>query len=163
MFGSVPFAVEQLGIIDLTDEGEVEPTGKGFVVMLATLAGAIAGIRKFVADLKGTVKVEQEGGNLQRLVQRIQLPLAPFLVIYGVLILANTVATLVSNRQIHPVSGTVVTAPLSDRTCERTVTFEMEARVFGVGHVIESFLETATREQYDKNAAFINEYLAAKR
>jgi len=61
------------------------------------------------------------------------------------------------------VNGSVVTAPLCDRTCERTVTFEIEARVFGIGHMIESFLETTTREQYDENATFINEYLAAKR
>jgi hypothetical protein len=62
--------------------------------------------------------------------------------------------------QVH---GTVVTAPLGDRTCERTVTFEIEARVFGIGHAIESFLETTTRKQYEDNATFINEYLAAKR
>lgn len=61
------------------------------------------------------------------------------------------------------VNGTVVTAPLSDRTCERTVTFEIEARMFGIGHVIESFLERTTREQYEDNATFIKEYLAAKR
>jgi|GEM_PF-1302734 len=58
------------------------------------------------------------------------------------------------------VSGTVEVEPLSARSCERSVTFEIEARVFGVGHLIESFLETTTREQYDRNALFINEYLA---
>jgi hypothetical protein len=61
-----------------------------------------------------------------------------------------------------PIKGTVVTAPLSERTCERLVTFEIEVRVLGVGPAIEKFLETRMREQYDVNANFINEYLAAK-
>ena len=60
------------------------------------------------------------------------------------------------------VKGRVETTPLTDRTCRRIVSFEIEVRMFGIGHVIESFLETTTREQYEDNAAFINQYLAAE-
>ena len=59
------------------------------------------------------------------------------------------------------VRGRVETAPLADRTCQRTVTLDIEVRMFGVGSVMEAFLAKSTREQYGKNAAFINEYLAA--
>jgi hypothetical protein len=34
------------------------------------------------------------------------------------------------------VRGTVVTRPLSKRTCERTVNLEIEARVFGIGGLV---------------------------
>jgi hypothetical protein len=61
------------------------------------------------------------------------------------------------------IRGRVATTALTDRTCQRTVTFEIEVRMFGVGAMIESFLEATTREQYDKNAAFIDEYLRAER
>ena len=59
------------------------------------------------------------------------------------------------------VKGSVETRPLTDRACRRIVTLDIQVRMFGVGGVIESLLEATTREQYDKNAAFINEYLAA--
>lgn len=58
------------------------------------------------------------------------------------------------------VRGRVETAPITDQTCRRTVTLDIEVRMFGIGTVMESFLEKSTREQYDKNAAFINDYLA---
>jgi hypothetical protein len=64
-------------------------------------------------------------------------------------------------RERIGVKGRVETTPLTDRTCRRIVTLEIDVRMFGIGGVIESLLEATTREQYDKNAAFINEYLAA--
>lgn len=61
------------------------------------------------------------------------------------------------------VRGRVETTPLTDRTCRRTVSIEIEVRLFGIGAVMESFLEKTIREQYDENAAFIDKYLAAER
>jgi hypothetical protein len=57
--------------------------------------------------------------------------------------------------------GTITARDLALGRCERTIAFEIEARVFGIGRAIEAALERTTREQYDDNAAFINEYLAA--
>jgi len=64
-------------------------------------------------------------------------------------------------RERIDVKGCVETTPLTDRTCRRIVALEIDVRMFGIGGLIESLLEATTREQYDKNAAFINEYLAA--
>jgi hypothetical protein len=58
------------------------------------------------------------------------------------------------------VRGRVETEPLTDRTCRRRVTLDIEVRMFGIGPVMESFLERSIREQYDENAAFIDDYLA---
>lgn len=60
------------------------------------------------------------------------------------------------------VGGTVVTRPLSEQTCERTVTFEIEARMFGIGRLVENLLESGTRDSYDKNLSFIKAYFAAR-
>ena len=64
-------------------------------------------------------------------------------------------------RERIGVKGQVETTSLTEGTCRRIVTLEVEVRMFGIGGLIESLLEATTREQYDKNAAFINEYLAA--
>ena len=40
------------------------------------------------------------------------------------------------------------------------MTLDIDVRMFAIGRVVESLLEATTREQYDKNAAFINDYLA---
>jgi len=58
------------------------------------------------------------------------------------------------------VTGTVVVESVSELQCERRVTLEIGADVLGLGRVIEGFLATSTREQYAKNAALVNEYLA---
>jgi hypothetical protein len=56
--------------------------------------------------------------------------------------------------------GTVVVEDVSTDQCERKVSLEISADVLGLGRVIESYLVSTTREQYAKNAALVNEYLA---
>jgi hypothetical protein len=43
------------------------------------------------------------------------------------------------------------------------VTLEIGADVLGLGRLIEAYLVATTREQYVKNAALVNEYLASRR
>ena len=59
--------------------------------------------------------------------------------------------------------GSVVVEAVSKRQCERRVTIEIGADVVGLGRLIEAYLITSTREQYAKNAAIVNEYLAGFR
>jgi hypothetical protein len=61
------------------------------------------------------------------------------------------------------VRGTVTVEAVSDHQCERCVTLEIGANIVGLGRLIEAYFVTATREQYAKNAALVNEYLASSR
>jgi hypothetical protein len=61
------------------------------------------------------------------------------------------------------VKGVVVVEAVSEHQCERNVTVEFKADVLGLGRLIEAYLVTSTREQYAKNAAIVNEYLAGFR
>jgi hypothetical protein len=56
--------------------------------------------------------------------------------------------------------GSVVVEGHSENQCERKVSLEISADVLGLSRVIESYLASSTREQYAKNAALVNEYLA---
>lgn len=59
--------------------------------------------------------------------------------------------------------GVVVVEAVSERQCERTVSLEISAQVLGLGRLIEGYIVASTREQYAKNAALVNEYLAGFR
>jgi hypothetical protein len=59
--------------------------------------------------------------------------------------------------------GSVVVEPVSAEQCERRVMLEIGANVLGLGRLIEAYLLAVTREQYAKNAALVNEYLAGFR
>ena len=59
--------------------------------------------------------------------------------------------------------GNVVVSAVSELQCERCVTVEFGADVLGLGRLIEGYLVASTREQYAKNAALVNEYLASQR
>lgn len=59
--------------------------------------------------------------------------------------------------------GVVRIEAMSENQCERVVDFDIDARVLGVGRLIESYLVAGTREQYAKNAALVNEYLSLRR
>jgi hypothetical protein len=52
---------------------------------------------------------------------------------------------------------------VSEQQCERLITLEIGAEVMGLGRLIEAYFIAATREQYAKNAALVNEYLASFR
>lgn len=59
--------------------------------------------------------------------------------------------------------GCLEVEPVSAHQCERRVTLEIGADVMGLGRLIEAYFLAATREQYVKNAALVNEYLATFR
>ena len=59
--------------------------------------------------------------------------------------------------------GVVVVEPVSEHQCERKVKVEFRADVIGIGRLVEAYLVASTREQYAKNAALANEYLAGFR
>jgi len=59
--------------------------------------------------------------------------------------------------------GSVVVEAVSARQCERRVTLEIGADIRGLGRIIEAYFVATTREQYAKNAALVNEYLASTR
>jgi len=61
------------------------------------------------------------------------------------------------------VKGTVIVEPVSANQCERRVTLEVSASVLGLSRLIEAYFAATTREQYAKNAALVNEYLASSR
>ena len=64
--------------------------------------------------------------------------------------------------RIHA-QGSVIVESVSPEQCERRVTLEIGADVLGIGRLIEAYLLASTREQYAKNAALVNEYLAGFR
>ncbi len=57
--------------------------------------------------------------------------------------------------------GTLEVQEVSEDQCERHVQLEICADVVGLGRLIEAYFLAATREQYAKNAALVNEYLAS--
>lgn len=59
------------------------------------------------------------------------------------------------------VRGTVTVEAVPPNQCERRVTLEIGADVLGLGRLIEAYFVAATREEYAKNAALVNEYLAS--
>lgn len=49
-----------------------------------------------------------------------------------------------------------------DGECDRVVDFVVEARVLGLGRLVEAFLEKSTRDSFDQSAVYVNEYLRKK-
>jgi hypothetical protein len=70
----------------------------------------------------------------------------------------RVIPSALSDR-IHA-EGVVVVEAISECQCERTVTLEISAQVIGLGRLVEAYIVASTREQYAKNAALVNEYLA---
>lgn len=52
--------------------------------------------------------------------------------------------------------------PRGDKKVERFVELDNEVKVFGVGRLLEGFLEQQTREFYDEASAFTNDWIAKK-
>ena len=46
--------------------------------------------------------------------------------------------------------------------CLRLVNFDIQAKIFGVGKVLESFIQKSTCDRYDQTAEFTNRYLDSK-
>ena len=55
--------------------------------------------------------------------------------------------------------GTVRCEPKGDNACTRTVDVVVEAKVFGIGGMIEKMTEKGTRDGWAKSAAFFNDYV----
>lgn len=47
--------------------------------------------------------------------------------------------------------------------CRRVIEFTVEAKIFGVGGIFESTAEDNLRTSYDKNAAFLRQWIADKK
>jgi hypothetical protein len=52
--------------------------------------------------------------------------------------------------------------PRGDKQIERIVEVDSNVKVFGVGKIIEGFIEKETRASYDSAAAFTNKWIAEK-
>ena len=66
----------------------------------------------------------------------------------------NTLADKLNNF------GTVTCEKISDDKCRRIAEISMEAKVFGLGGVIESSTEKEMRDGWDKSAVYMNKWLA---
>lgn len=49
-----------------------------------------------------------------------------------------------------------------DKRCERVVEVSNEVKIFGIGKMLEKFIEQQTRKTYDEAAAFTNRWIADK-
>ena len=52
--------------------------------------------------------------------------------------------------------------PRGDKKVERVVELENEVKIFGVGKILEAFIEKQTRQSYDQSATFTNQWIAEK-
>lgn len=50
--------------------------------------------------------------------------------------------------------------PRGDKRCERFVEIDIKVKIFGVGKLVEKFVEQQTRRLYDDAARFTNEWIA---
>jgi len=104
-----------------------------------------------LGDLPGTLKrLLSEGagyterGVLDRARQRYRLEVTP-----------RSLASKLS------ISGELFTSPLAERSCRRTYVARVEARVFGVGGLIEQRLLDDIERSYVKAAAFTNRWISS--
>ena len=73
---------------------------------------------------------------------------------YDFLVIPSTMPDRIKTK------GSVQTQSLGDARCVRKVEIAIEARIFGIGKAVESFLKATTKEQYESNARFVLDYLA---
>jgi hypothetical protein len=52
--------------------------------------------------------------------------------------------------------------PRGDKRCERLVVVDNSVKVFGLGTLLEGFIEQQTRDQYSKSADFTNRWIREK-
>lgn len=57
------------------------------------------------------------------------------------------------------IQGDMRTESDGDDACFRVVEFSIDVKIFGVGKIIEGFVENNTRDSYDRSAAFTNKYI----
>jgi len=104
-----------------------------------------------LGDLPGTIKRLlsdgagfSERGVFDRAQQRYRLEVTP--------------RSLTSKLSI---SGELFTSPLGERSCRRTYIARVEARVFGVGGLIEQRLLDDIERSYAKAATFTNRWISS--
>lgn len=60
------------------------------------------------------------------------------------------------------VKGEMVILPHGDGHCERIVKFEIDVRAFGIGKIVEAFVEKTVLRGYDDSGEFLQRYMAGK-
>lgn len=58
------------------------------------------------------------------------------------------------------VRGNMVILPHGDAQCERIVKFELDVKIFGIGKIVETFVEKTVKRGYDDSGEFLQRYLA---
>ena len=58
------------------------------------------------------------------------------------------------------ISGELWTEPNGEGKLDRCVTMNIKVKIFGVGKVVEGFIEKTTRESYDRATDYTNGWLA---
>ncbi len=57
------------------------------------------------------------------------------------------------------IRGEIRAEPKGENEMERICSMDISIRIFGVGKVVEAFVDETTRENYEKGASFIRQYI----
>jgi hypothetical protein len=68
------------------------------------------------------------------------------------------IATSKLADKLH-IGGTFWVEPRGDKKIERFCEVQLEVRIFGVGSIVEGFIEKTTRENYEEAARFTSAYI----
>jgi hypothetical protein len=60
------------------------------------------------------------------------------------------------------VRGEMVILPHGDGHCQRVVKFEIDVRAFGIGKIVEAFVEKTVLRGYDDSGEFLQRYMAGR-
>jgi hypothetical protein len=60
------------------------------------------------------------------------------------------------------ITGEIHVEPRGDDRCERTLDLRVDAKIFGVGSMVEKRIIEDTRQSYDKSHAFSQQYLTSR-
>lgn len=60
------------------------------------------------------------------------------------------------------ISGAMRAHPISEDKCERCVTFNVKCTIFGIGKLLEGFIQKEIQRSYVESAAYTNTYLKKK-
>lgn len=73
-----------------------------------------------------------------------------------------TIATSKLSDKIK-IGGEFWVEPRGEKQVERICTVDVNVKIFGVGGVVEAFLESSTRDSYEKAARFTREFIREKK
>jgi hypothetical protein len=60
------------------------------------------------------------------------------------------------------ISGEITFSPLGAGKCERVTNINISVDIFGLGGIVEGFIEKTVRDSYDRSATFTNKFIAEK-